>query len=61
VLSISHVDSQRDHLVQLADFVAGSTYAFDKEGDDTVMRLGERVTVALAGDWPDIKRRWVTR
>lgn len=61
VLSISHVDSQREHLVQLADFVAGSTYAFHKEGDNTVMRLGERVTVALAGDWPDIKRRWVAR
>jgi hypothetical protein len=35
-LSVAHVDSQRYPLVQLADLVAGSVYAWRKSGDRTV-------------------------
>jgi hypothetical protein len=57
VLSIRHVDSQRDTLVQLCDFVAGSIYAFHKGGDSTVKIIEGKMGAALVGNWPEIKRR----
>ena len=59
VLTISHVDSQRNALVQLADFAAGSMYAWRKERDDTLKLIESKIRAALTEDWPEIKRRWV--
>jgi hypothetical protein len=39
VLSISHVDSQRNPLVQLADFVAGSVYAWHTAGGKSLPQI----------------------
>ncbi|HET7087338.1 MAG TPA: DUF3800 domain-containing protein [Anaerolineae bacterium] len=61
VLSISHVDSQRNPLVQLADFVAGSVYAWHKEGDNTIKMIEGKISVALVEDWPEIKQRWTQK
>jgi len=61
VLSINHVDSQRDSLVQLADFVAGSVYAYHKEGDNTFKKIEGKVGITWEGDWPEIKRRWLEK
>jgi len=53
------VDSQHNPLVQLADFVAGSVYAWHKAGDDTVKLIESKISVAIVEDWPKIKRRWI--
>jgi len=58
VLSIDHVDSQRDPLVQLADFVAGSVYSQHKTGDATFRLIENRVGAMLVEDWRHIKARW---
>ncbi len=59
VLSISHVDSQRSSLVQLADFVAGSVYAWHKAGNPTFNLIAEKVDATLVEDWRYIKARWL--
>ncbi len=61
VLSISHIDSQRSPLVQLADFVAGSVYDWHKTGDPTFNLIEEKVDAALVEDWQYIKARWLKR
>lgn len=61
VLSITHVDSQRNPLVQLADFVAGCIYEWHKTGDLTVSLIENKIKVARTEDWPHIKARWVGR
>ena len=43
----------------LADFVAGSVYAWHKAGDDTVKLIESKISVAIVEDWPKIKRRWI--
>ena len=43
VLSITHVDSQRNTLVQVADMVAGSVYSWHKEGDETMQLIAGEV------------------
>jgi hypothetical protein len=61
VLTINHVDSQRNPLVQLADFVAGSIYARHKSGDTTGELLQPRLRAEAVADWPGVKRQWVSR
>jgi len=60
VLSIYHVDSQRNSLVQLADFVAGSVYAFHKEENHLIKIIEGKMKAANTESWVDIKRRWTT-
>jgi hypothetical protein len=59
VLSIVHVDSQRNTLVQLADMVAGSVYAWHKSGDRTMQMIMEKFGATLVEDWRYIKDRWL--
>jgi hypothetical protein len=59
MLSITHVDSQRSPLVQLADFVAGCVYSWQKENDATFRRIEGRLGAALVKDWRHIKAHWV--
>jgi len=59
VLSITHVDSQHNPLVQLADFVAGSVYNWHKEQDETYRLIEGRVGAALVEEWRLIKVRWM--
>ena len=59
MLSITHVDSQRSPLVQLADFVAGCVYNWHKESDTTFRLIEGRVGAALMEDWRHIKARWI--
>lgn len=58
VLSVAHVDSQRNPLVQLADLVAGSVYAWHKSGDRSIQLLSEKLDASLVEDWRYIKARW---
>ncbi len=57
VLSITHVDSQRNSLVQMADFVAGSVYDWHKAGNPAWALIEGRVRAALTEDWQHIKMR----
>jgi hypothetical protein len=61
VLSIVHVDSQRNALVQLADRVAGSVYAWHKSGDRTVQLIAEKFRATRVEDWRYIKDRWLDK
>jgi hypothetical protein len=61
VLSVAHVDSQRNALVQLADFVAGSVYNWHKEGDTTVRLIEGRLRANLTEDWRQVKARWLEK
>jgi len=58
VLSVTHVDSQRNPLVQLADLVAGSVYAWHKSGDRTMQLILDKFGATLEEDWRHIKARW---
>jgi len=60
ILTISHVDSRHNTLVQLADFVAGSAYAWHKWGDQTYRLLEARIVAETAALWSDIKHRWLS-
>lgn len=60
ILTITHVDSQRNTLVQLADFVAGSAYDWHKRGDPVYRRLEVKVTAEVVESWRHIRRRWLT-
>ena len=59
VLSIVHADSQRNTLVQLADMVAGSVYAWHKSGDRTMQLITEKFGTTQVEDWRYIKDRWL--
>lgn len=59
VLSVVHVDSQCNALVQLADLAAGSVYAWHKSGDRTVQLISGKIGAALVEDWRHIKARWL--
>jgi len=59
LLSIVHVDSERNALAQLADFVAGSVYEWHKAGNQTIRLIDNRVRAAVVDDWPKIKARWI--
>lgn len=58
VLSITHVDSQRNALVQVADMVAGSIYSWQKEGDETMQLITGKLGATVVEDWRHIKARW---
>lgn len=59
-MALKHVDSQRNSLVQLADFVAGSMYEFHK-GQNTGYRLiAEKIKTATK-TWQTIKAEWLAR
>jgi hypothetical protein len=58
VLSVTHVDSQRNVSVQLADMVAGSVYCWHKDGDETMQLIAGKLGATLAEDWRHIKARW---
>jgi len=55
VLSIVHADSQRNTLVQLADMVAGSVYAWHKAGDRTMQLITDKFGATAVKDWRSIK------
>lgn len=59
VLSVTHVDSQCNALVQLADLAAGSVYAWHKSGDRTMQLISGKIGAALVQDWRHIKARWL--
>ncbi len=59
ILTISHVDSQRNILVQLADFVAGSAYDWHKQGEQAYCRLEAKVVAEAVESWHHIKQRWL--
>jgi hypothetical protein len=59
LLSIVHVDSHRNPLVQLADLVAGSVYAWHKSGDRTVQLISGKFGATLVEDWRAVKARWL--
>ena len=59
VLSVTHVDSQRHALVQLADMVAGSVYTWHKDGDGAKEVLEPKIGAALLEDWRHVKARWL--
>jgi Protein of unknown function (DUF3800) len=59
VLSIAHADSQRNPLVQLADMVAGSVYAWHTSGDRTMQLIAEKFGATRIEDWRYIKDRWL--
>lgn len=59
VLTIAHVDSQSNPLVQLADFVAGSVHDWHKQGDKTYRLLEGRIGAELVESWRHVKRRWL--
>lgn len=59
VLTIAHVDSQRNPLVQLADFVAGGAYDWHKQGDRTYRLLEGKIEAELVESWRHVKRRWL--
>lgn len=61
VLSITHVDSERNPLVQLADFVAGSVYEWHKTGNPSVHLLDHKIRSAIVDGWPQIKARWIQK
>ena len=58
-LTIAHVDSQNNFLVQLADFVAGSVYGRYKHGDESYRLLEGRIGVELVESWARVKRKWL--
>ena len=49
------MDSQRNTLVQLADLVAGSVYAWHKSGDRTVQLISGKFGASLVENWRYIK------
>ena len=59
VLSVAHVDSQHNALVQLADLVAGSVYAWHKSGDRTMQLISRKFGASVEEDWRHIKARWL--
>jgi hypothetical protein len=59
VLSIVHADSQRNTLVQLADMVAGSVYAWHKSGDRTMQLIAKKFGATQVEEWRYIKDRWL--
>ena len=58
MVSIAHVNSQRDPLVQLADFVAGCVYSWHKQQDETYRLIEGKISAASVEEWSDIKERW---
>ena len=58
ILSIDHVDSAQEPLVQLADFVAGAIYTGHKAGDPSPAVIAGKLKVAVVKDWTEIKRSW---
>ena len=61
VLSIAHVDSQRNSLVQLADFVAGCVYGWHKQQDETYRLIQSKVSAASVEQWQHVKERWTRK
>ena len=59
VLSIVHADSQHNTLVQLADMVAGSVYAWHKSGDRTMELIAKKFRSTEVKDWRSIKSHWL--
>jgi len=61
VLSIAHVDSQHNSLVQLADFVAGCVYGWHKQQDETYRLIQGKISAASVEQWQHVKERWTRR
>jgi hypothetical protein len=59
LLSIVHVDSDRNPMVQLADLVAPSVYSWHKSGDRTMQLIAVKFGVTLVEDWRAVKARWL--
>jgi hypothetical protein len=59
ILSVAHVESQHNTLVQLADLVAGSVYARHKANEKTMQLIAGKFGASLEEDWRHIKARWV--
>jgi hypothetical protein len=60
VLNLIHVDSQRNPLVQLTDFVAGATYTWRNGQDDLLYLLTDKIAMASVVSWPELKARWLS-
>lgn len=56
-LMITHVDSETDPFVQLADFVAGSTYDKYARGTHTNDLFADRIAVELVERWTHLRAR----
>ncbi len=61
VVSINHVDSQRNPLVQLADFVAGCVYEWNSAQDDRYRLIEHKFHTVVRKHWTDIKAEWVEK
>lgn len=59
LLNLMHVDSQRNALVQLADFVAGATYAWHFQQDTLLDLLSNRLVKMSVIPWPALKAQWL--
>lgn len=59
LLMLVHVDSQRNHLVQLADMVAGAVYDWHKVEDASVRLIEPRMCASSVADWRQIRARWL--
>jgi hypothetical protein len=59
VLTLAHVNSQSNPLVQLADFAAGSVYDWHKQGDASYRLLESRIGAELVESWQHVKHRWL--
>ncbi len=56
-LPITHVDSETDPFVQLADFVAGSTYDKYARGSNTNDLFADKIAVELVEKWSHLRAR----
>ncbi|MBI4671584.1 MAG: DUF3800 domain-containing protein [Chloroflexi bacterium] len=59
VVSINHVDSQRNPLVQLADFVAGCVYAWDSAQEERYRFIENKFRSVTKKQWREIKAAWM--
>ena len=61
VVSINHVDSQRNPLVQLADFVAGCVYESDTAPAPSFRLIENKFRSMTRKSWSEIKAEWISK
>jgi hypothetical protein len=59
VLSLAHVDSRLNPLVQLADFVAGCVYSWHARQDEIYDLIRGKITTEEVYTWQSVKERWM--
>jgi len=60
ILTISHVDSELNPIVQMADFVAGAVYAWQKEQNEAYRVIEDKISVAAIEHWSQVKAHWLS-